>query len=88
MDATIGINPVVARSENKLLSFRNTEEKKNYLSQEMWIFLPQRMQHFCRRVLLYRNFLICGILTAGEIIFVLKRQTHDFYQRNQFRSES
>ena len=28
MDATIGINPVVARSENKLLSFRNTEKKE------------------------------------------------------------
>ena len=26
MDATIGINPVVARSENKLLSFQNTEK--------------------------------------------------------------
>ena len=54
----------------------------------MRIFLPQRMQHFWPRVLLYQTFLICGIFTAGEIIFVLKRQMQDFYQRNQFRSES
>ena len=63
-------------------------KKQNYLSQEMWIFLPQRMQHFYRRVLLYRDFLIFGIPTAGEIIFVLKRQAQDFYPRNQFRSVS
>ena len=32
MDATIGINPVVARSENKLLSSQNTEKKKKELT--------------------------------------------------------
>ena len=64
------------------------KKKKELTFQEMRIFLPQRMQHFWQRVLLYRNFLICGILTAGEIIFVLKRQMHDFNRRNQFRSES
>ena len=54
----------------------------------MWIFLPQRMQPLWQRVLLYRYFLICGILKAGEIIFALKRQVHYFNRRNQFHSES
>ena len=82
MDTTIGISPVVARSENKDFLFGNNE--KNCLFNETRIFLPQRIKHFDQRILHHRILLICEILMEVIFLFTLKRQIKDFYQRNQF----
>jgi hypothetical protein len=89
MDATIGINPVVARSENKLLSFRNTEKKQKELSfPRNVVFPPATNVALLPASSSLPKFSHLRNFHGEKKIFVLKRQIQHFYHRNQFRSES